>query len=80
MSDHVGVWRPETRVVNDPLARLFFLVLGALALLNGLAQQVLNLAVHAPEFIRCPLLQLLPEIGWNTQQKGFAIISGHLGV
>jgi hypothetical protein len=42
-----------------------------------LAQYKLDLRIDAAQIIRCPFLDLFPQIGWNSEKKGLALFRGH---
>ena len=47
------------------------------ALLDGLTEQKLDLAVHAAQLVASPRLELGPELGVDAKEKGFAVFGGH---
>jgi hypothetical protein len=42
-----------------------------------LAQYKLDLRIDAAQIIRGPFLDLFPQIRWNSEKKGLALIRGH---
>ena len=55
----------------------FGLVVGWFAFLDGLAEEVFDLAVDAAEFVGRPFLEFPPEVGRDAQEKWFALFVGH---
>ena len=47
------------------------------ALLDGLTEQKLDLAVHTAQLVAGPCLKLGPELGVDAEEKGFAVFGGH---
>jgi hypothetical protein len=57
---------------------VFLRGLCALSFLHRLAQKILHLTVDTAQFVRRPSFQLAPQLGINSQQKGFALLGRHV--
>ena len=57
--------------------RPFVVLRAPFAPAHGFAEQKFDLAVHAPQLIRRPSFQLLPELGIDAQEKGLSLLGLH---